>query len=1133
MKFNKQTNEKQRLLDLIKKSHQNKTLELEAILHYQKSQKAIQYEDFLACLKRIKNQKEFKAYPAMELININFKSDSKYKNVRITISGKEMIKYFCSNGKVKELGSNVKYMHKELVSTEGRIARVDIEDYNIRFNLKEEKPLDEGNELIRDLLDHWNEVPKFFRYKKTFTFETSDGLFRNDFSIVKESKDEIREMSIGDVRRFNLEDLVVKPDNIKNFNEWWNKIKNQSKSTVKVDKQPVYYQSFAKSGTLENKPFYDIEVEYLGNQKGQKTLNDTDVMVKYIELIGIHLQAIQKSYFIIGLSEINLLRNDLQALTGVRGKNMFKAPLPVTAEITHFQKLTNRQYLDPSNYNLRKNFLVTEKMDGDRQLLFVNSSGHLYFINRGNAVRKLGIKMPELASSLIDGEFLDEQNLYMIFDVYFFQGQPIWKEVFKPRYDTMKKIASYLKTNVDKPGENVEVQNQMLFGHKVFYSGDTTFNKTDLDGSSNDSLLFDACKRILNQVNVNQGGLLDVGHQFSYNIDGLIFVPSNLHVGQDYPEHIVKSFSDSANWLRTYKWKSPIHNSIDFVIEVFHQPGKVSTNDQYKNGILYRQVSLKTNYQSDFHFQYDAQRTLNEGTGNFAGTKLFTPNYPFVGSLDFNNNLVEESYIAWIPLDKNSNMITLEGNLVQDGDTVEFTYDLTEEDIEFRWKAMRDRPGKGANNYHSAINIWRSINIPITTKMIVGDVDIPEADTYYQSNVVREELYTTEMNKFHNFVKSRLYEHVGKERKNPAILELGSGKFGDYFKWITLNPSFVLGVEYAQDNINNFINGAAVRALKAEENNPKIKKLNNNIITVWGDCSKSINNGDSAMDDLNKYYLKVLYGDADVGDYSKLGKLSGKCLNKFDIVSCQFAIHYFFEDFNKLNGFLTNVYQNLKTGGFFIGTCLDGNLINKKFHSKDTNIIEYYQDDNKEKLIWRIKKNYEVDTQLTDDEKSIGLKISVDFESINKTSNEFLVNFNYLVKIMNEYGMELVDSRLFTENQHSMLDEFYSENKVLAPKLRAKPKVLEYSSLSRWFIFVKKGISDEESHLTNEEEKEITSINFNKNKDKDTDTDTDKQSDSEAESDNEDDIKKKKHQKGGSDDIEIKELDFDDIKMEV
>ncbi len=57
MKFNKQTNEKQRLLDLIKKSHQNKTLELEAILHYQKSQKPIQYEDFLACLKRIKNQK--------------------------------------------------------------------------------------------------------------------------------------------------------------------------------------------------------------------------------------------------------------------------------------------------------------------------------------------------------------------------------------------------------------------------------------------------------------------------------------------------------------------------------------------------------------------------------------------------------------------------------------------------------------------------------------------------------------------------------------------------------------------------------------------------------------------------------------------------------------------------------------------------------------------------------------------------------------------------------------------------------------------------------------------------------------------------------------------------------------------
>jgi hypothetical protein len=37
---------------------------------------------------------------------------------------------------------------------------------------------------------------------------------------------------------------------------------------------------------------------------------------------------------------------------------------------------------------------------------------------------------------------------------------------------------------------------------------------------------------------------------------------------------------------------------------------------------------------------------------------------------------------------------------------------------------------------------------------------------------------------------------------------------------------------------------------------------------------------------------------------------------------------------------------------------------------------------------------------LPDDETSLGLKIAADVESINNTSHEFLVNFDYLVKLI-------------------------------------------------------------------------------------------------------------------------------------
>ena len=805
MKFNKQTNEKQRLLELIKKSHTNKSFELEALISNQGLDKVIKYDDFIACLKRVKNQKEFKIIPAVEIININFLQDSPYKNIRISISGNDAIKFFCSHGRLKDLGSNVKYYHKELQLDEsGKINRVNIEDYNIRFNLKEERMMDEGNELIRNLLEKWNEVPKFFRYKKIFSFETVDGLFRNDFAIIKESKKETKEMSIGDVRKYNLDDLVIKPDSAYKDKDWWNKIKNQSKTMVKVANQPVYYQSFQKSGTLENKPYYEIEVEYLGNQRGQKTMNEMDVMVKFIEIIGVHLQALQKSYFIVGKSEINSIKNDLYMMAGIRSKNIFKGSQLITLELSHIQQLTNRQYLDPSNQTIRKNFVVTEKMDGERQLLFINPKGEFYFINRMNSIRKLGIKMPEIANTLIDGEFLEEKNLFMLFDVYFFQSKPIWKEIFEPRYDVMKKISVFIKSNIDKPTGNIEVKNQMSFGHKIFYRGDINFNKDDLDNSSYDTLIFEDCKKILNQVNVNQGGLLSIGHQFSYNVDGLVFIPANLHVGQDYPGHKVNSFSDSASWMRTYKWKAPINNSIDFEIQIFRPSGKVSTNEQYMNGRLYRQVIINVNYQSDFHFQFNAQRVLNEGLGEFNGSKPFNPNYPFIGELDYNNNLMEAGSVAWMPLDSNGNMVTLEGVIVQDGDIVEFSYDLNLENPEYRWRPLRHRPGKGANHYHTAMNIWRSIHNPITTKMIIGQAKIPAADAYYQSNIDRSELYLTEMNKFHNFVKKRLFDHIGKEKKHPNILDLACGKFGDYYKWINMNPNFILGVEYAQDNINNF-----------------------------------------------------------------------------------------------------------------------------------------------------------------------------------------------------------------------------------------------------------------------------------------------------------------------------------------
>jgi hypothetical protein len=61
------------------------------------------------------------------------------------------------------------------------------------------------------------------------------------------------------------------------------------------------------------------------------------------------------------------------------------------------------------------------------------------------------------------------------------------------------------------------------------------------------------------------------------------------------------------------------------------------------------------------------------------------------------------------------------------------------------------------------------------------------------------------------------------------------------------------------------------------------------------------------------------------------------------------------------------------------------------------------------KKIWEVTKHYDSDT-LENDATSVGMAIDVYQETINKTFREYLVNFNYLDKLMQEYGFEKASS---------------------------------------------------------------------------------------------------------------------------
>ena len=94
---------------------------------------------------------------------------------------------------------------------------------------------------------------------------------------------------------------------------------------------------------------------------------------------------------------------------------------------------------------------------------------------------------------------------------------------------------------------------------------------------------------------------------------------------------------------------------------------------------------------------------------------------------------------------------------------------------------------------------------------------------------------------------------------------------------------------------------------------PAIAKLAEKTMLIVGTGIKNISNGECVRDNINKYYIDVLYGRAK-GNTPKLRKMEGVGIDRFDMISCMYAIHYMMNNEEDLDNFLINVSENLLEG---------------------------------------------------------------------------------------------------------------------------------------------------------------------------------------------------------------------------
>lgn len=799
------------------------------------------------------------------------------------------------------------------------------------------------------------------------------------------------------------------------------------------------FHNMKQSNVMKEEQKYEFKI--IIKNKDVEIIHAIILLLRTIHMSNMILTQKQQSEILQEYSE--LVKKDIK-INNYNKKNTIPllAPKPVTLELSNL--------VDPKTYgaiSILSGYTVTEKADGERILIYVNSEGKLYLINNTLQVQGTGLTVPKIYSnSLIDGEYvtcdkrndMSDKNLYACFDMYYIGGKLITSLPLidnESRYTKLKEIVKHISKG------DIEV---IVKNHR--YSNDILKDSRDI---------------------------LTNSQEYPYDIDGLIFTPAKLAVYSYYTNRQV-TLTDNVKWDRVFKWKPEDQNTIDFLISY----GKIIT----KNGIRYREVKLYVGYNATqwedlsidkaLKLRYDkVYAKTNDINSSAYIPVLFKPKMFYTPGVE----------CAHIRINTSGDLRAKNGDKIENNSIVEFQYNNDHNlHVSERWNVLRVREdktriyrnentlSKTANDYGVALNIWRSIHIPVTMAMITGNENISSLndvenldseDIYYARNISRDNLLSVHMLNFHNQgIKRYLYKDI--PQKKGSLLELCCGDGGDMNRWIDSGYNFILGIDFVKHNIYNPVSGGYSRMLKRRKqfikNAPKDAYFPN-IVFAAGDCSANIKTGETARiinDKDSEKVLKTVMNKQSANDIH-LRYITGKGADGFDVVSCMFAIHYFFESEAKLEGFLKNVSDNLKQNGVFFCTFMNGDKVHNEIMKNDGDKIEGIKlktESNEGTPVWAIIRRYSHENK-----EIYGKKIDVFIENTKKLIPEYLISFQTLVKKAMEFGLELYKTEMFEETFNNIKTNITSKDKLYndITELNNDDVQKKFSFLNQWVVFKK------------------------------------------------------------------------------
>ena len=880
-----------------------------------------------------------------------------------------------------------------------KIDKIDDNNYNLRFSLNNELPENNVLNKNKNLIEN-NNYEKTYRFKNRYSIETDDKLFIIDMTTIKSG--------VG--------------------------------------------KSFKESNTLKEPIKYEIEIEFVGKDSKLESSIIVKKLLYYIEII---LKILQNTDILLPNSIINDLKSNYNNLiksnsaTNSSATNStinynFIAASPVTIHVENLIK-------NDTIKNIYNKYAVTLKADGERNFLIVHKSknkdenGKIYIFNNNFDFIYTGYKDNLWVDTLIECEFInndsDNNGVREIYnyDILFSKGEDVRKKYLidiskDSKYETRLQILDkFIKSTSRVLTEPFNEENSIKIKNKKYLQ---SFRN---DGSD----IFQKVKE-----------LWETRKYSSFNVDGIIFVPKYEY----YPYR-------GGTWKTLFKWKPPELNTIDFLVKTLKDDNKKDIKNPYIDVITRMDGKKETNLK-----QYKILKLFVSGEKTFYNKnrnknkksekkRIAVPFNPY--GMDEKNSEIFNNAKVFIEDDEKIyaiDPITNEKVEIYDDIIIEFGYDNSREDG-FKWIPYRFRKDKTifykngkpvfGNAESVAIDIFRAINLPVTEEMITsGNVPI----TQESANIEQNPYYLRAIDdngkrqrfpyqNFHNhYIKYQLLYFASPSYINDyhdgyhgKLLDLCCGKGVDFNKIKRARYAELVGMDIDYQNIKDaqeWFKNMVIPPPKA--------------YYVRGDSSKLIMTEQAcASTETEKIYTKKF--------------IPTKYL--FDTVSLQFCFHYFLKDEISFRTLLQNINDNLKIGGFVIGTTFDGERIYEALKNKDSISGKTFSGE----IMWKIDKKYTT-KKMSFSEKNgnFGKEIDVYIKTIGIPHIEYLVNFNYVDNLMKEYGFSKVVLKPFEEfyqeliegkNLMDLTDKELEKDISVAKEMSQEEK--NFSFLSSGFIYKK------------------------------------------------------------------------------